>query len=151
MEGEQINLVSQAFKICMKPAECKSHKKLSITWDHDVATFGCYMENGSICCQQWLLVYFEPSFVSFTETTVVLIITIILLIFSFECNPSSLVNQVYFFYPSSSIDCTEIAVTFLSAVNNYCDYNLVNVIDFVERTDAVIGGGQAWQRCKTWH
>jgi len=43
----------------------------------------------------------------------------------------------------------------LSAVNNYCDFNLANTIDLVEFAvefaDAEIGGGKAWQCWKTWH
>jgi len=61
--------------------------------------------------------------------------------------PSSLVNQVYLFYPSSSIHPPGIAVTLpmqrSSAVNNYCNCNSANTIDLVEFADAEIGGGQA--------
>ena len=35
----QIDLVSQVFKLCMKPAECKLHKNLSTVGDHGVAAF----------------------------------------------------------------------------------------------------------------
>ena len=94
-------------------------------------------------------------FVSFTKTAVIIIITIILLIFSFECHEVFLLllstkSIISILVPQSILELQWIFPEIICG-SNYCDCNFVNINDLVECADAVIGGGQAWQCCKTWH
>ena len=93
--------------------------------------------------------------VSFTKTAVIIIITIILLIFSFECHEVfllllSIKSIISILVPQSIL--LELQWLFIEIIcgSNYCDCNLLNINDLVECADAVIGGGQAWQCSKTW-
>ena len=44
-----------------RATECPMRKVLSSTRDHEVAAVREYLQNETICCRQWLLNYFEPS------------------------------------------------------------------------------------------